>query len=150
MEEVVSTIQVYRWDGGANGHLNTTPVINNEGGGADCRNAPLTGAGDRACGRTNTGTITTPWLTSNKQDGVGHSLRISEFYEGGINLTESDLGGKCFNTFVADTRSSTSLTATLFDYSLGQLGAVHVDDRDDTVHHLADDDPGRRHDRRHR
>lgn len=118
----VSTIQVYRWDGGANGSLNPTPVINNPGGGADCRTAPLTGVGDRACGRTNTGTITTPWLTSNKQDGVGHSLRISEFYEGGINLTESGLGGKCFNTFIADTRSSTSLTATLFDFSRGQLG----------------------------
>jgi hypothetical protein len=119
----VTTINVYRWDGGANGSLNPNPVITNPlPGGADCRNAPLTGAGDRACGRTNTGTISTPWLTSNKQDGVGHDLRISEFYEGGINLTESNLGGKCFNTFIADTRSSTSLTATLFDYSLGQLG----------------------------
>ena len=114
----VSTINVYRWVGGANGSLDPTPVIS----GADCRTAPLTGLGDRACGRTNTGTITTPWLTSNKQDGVGHSLRIAEFYEGGINLTESGLGGRCFNTFLADTRSSTSLTATLFDFSRGQLG----------------------------
>ena len=117
----VSTIQVYRWVGGANGSLDPNPVINQTGA-ADCRTAPTSGLGDRACGRTNTGTITTPWLTSNKQDGVGHDLRISEFYEGGINLTESNLGGRCFNTFIADTRSSTALTATLFDFSLGELG----------------------------
>ena len=112
---VVSTIQVYRWDGGANGSLNPDPVAS----GVDC----LTTTGtDTACGTVNRGTISTPWLTSNKQDGPDHSLRISEFFEGGLNLTASDLGGRCFNVFMADTRSSTSLTATLFDFSRGQLG----------------------------
>ena len=112
---VVNTIQVYRWEGGAQGTLNPNPVA----AGVDCA---TTAGNDTACGRVNTSTITTPWLTSNKQDGVGHSLRVSEFFEGGINLTDANLGGRCFNVFTADTRSSTSLTATLFDFSLGQLG----------------------------
>jgi hypothetical protein len=112
---VVSTIQVYKWEGGADGALNETPVA----AGVDC--STVTGS-HLACGRVNTDTISTPWPTANKQDGVGTSLRISEFYEGGLNLTDSGLGGKCFNTFMADTRSSTSLTATLFDFSRGQLG----------------------------
>jgi hypothetical protein len=53
---------------------------------------------------------------------VGHSLQTSEFFEGGLDLTLSNLGGKCFNVFIGDTRSSQSLTATLFDYSVGELG----------------------------
>ena len=95
--------------------------------GVDCRSedTPTT---DEARAAANTvdngvnGTIQTPWLTANFKDGVGHSLRTGEFFEGGLNLTESDLGGRCFNTFLGDTRSSQSLTATLFDYAGGQLG----------------------------
>jgi hypothetical protein len=119
----VSNISVYRWNGGANGSLGTTPVAS----GGDCKANPA-GTGDTACATVNGptngvgGTITTPWLTSNKQDGVGHSLRTSEFFEGGLNLTASKLAGKCFNVFTGDTRSSQSLTATLFDFALGQLG----------------------------
>jgi hypothetical protein len=126
----VSTIDVYRWNGGANGSLGTTPVAH----GVDCKTTtsaqenPPTAGGATACATVNgptngtNGTIMTPWLTANKQDGVGHSLRTSEFFEGGVDLTASNLGGKCFNTFLADTRSSQSLTATLFDYDLGELG----------------------------
>lgn len=111
----VSTVDVYRWNGGATGTLGTTPVAH----GVDCR---TTAAGDSACATVNTGTISTPWPTANFKDGVGNTLRIAEFYEGGIDLTANNLGGKCFNTFTGDTRSSQSLTATLFDYSLGNLG----------------------------
>ena len=54
---------------------------------------------------------------------MGNKLRTAEFFEGGLNLTQEGLGGKCFNTFIGDTRSSTSLTATLFDFAAGQLGS---------------------------
>jgi hypothetical protein len=122
----VSTIDVYRWNrpgnpAGVPGSLGTTSVAH----GVDCKS---TGGGDSACATVNGptngtgGTITTPWLTANKQDGVGHSLRTSEFFEGGLDLTATNLGGHCFNTFLSDTRSSQSLTATLFDYASGQLG----------------------------
>ena len=114
---VVSNIDAYRWNGGANGTLNPTPVASAHG--ADCKS---TAANDNACATVNSGTISTPWPTANKQDGTGSSLRPTEFFEGGLNLTATGLGGKCFNTFMADTRSSQSLTATLFDYSLGTLG----------------------------
>jgi hypothetical protein len=119
----VSNVAVYRWNGGANGSLGTTAVA----GGGDCK-TQLGGNADVACATVNSpangtgGTITTPWLTSNKQDGPGHSLRTSEFFEGGLNLTKANLGGKCFNVFIGDTRSSQSLTATLFDFARGQLG----------------------------
>jgi hypothetical protein len=113
----VSTINVYRWDGDdATGSLNPTPIAS----GADCRGNLLT---DDACAAANTAPITTPWLTSNFKDKVGHDLRTAEFFEGGINLTNLDLGGKCFSSFLGDTRSSTSLTATLFDFAGGTTGS---------------------------
>jgi hypothetical protein len=118
---VVSTIDVYRWNGGANGSLGSTPVAH----GADCA---ATGGGDTACATVNNtgdgtnGTITTPWLTHSDKTGVGHSLPIASFFEGGVNLTQSDLGGKCFSAFFGDTRSSQSLTATLFDFAGGTFG----------------------------
>ena len=117
----VSTIDVYRWNGDATGTLGTTSVAH----GVDCKS---TGPGDATCATTNSGTlaintaITTPWLTANKTDGVGNTLQVSEFFEGGLNLTKTNLGGHCFNVFVGDTRSSQSLTATIFDYARGQLG----------------------------
>ena len=115
----VSTITAYRWSGGANGAIDPTPVAT----GADCRAAGQP-TGDSICATANTANITTPWLTNNngKTNGLGHTLLTSEFYEGGINLTDTGLAGKCFNTFVGDTRSSQSLTATLFDFARGSLG----------------------------
>jgi hypothetical protein len=115
----VSTINVYRWDGDdLTGSLNPAPI----GSGVDCRD-PLLSGGDNACAAANTAPITTPWLTANFKDKVGHDLRTAEFFEGGINLTDLQLGGKCFNTFIGDTRSSTSLTATLFDFAAGTSGS---------------------------
>jgi hypothetical protein len=117
----VSTIDVYRWNGGATGSLGTTSVAH----GIDCK---ATAGLDAACATTNgptngdAGTITTPWPTANGTS-VGHTLAISEFFEGGVDLTAKGLGGECFNVFLGDTRSSQSLTATLFDYARGRLGS---------------------------
>ena len=102
---------------GVPGFLNTVPVA----AGVDCR-SDTTDPNDLACGAANTEAITTPWLTAAKTT-VGHSLPQAQFFEGGVNLTQANLDGKCFNTFLADTRSSTSLTATLFDFTGGQLGS---------------------------
>ena len=121
----VSTIDVYRWNGGATGSLGTTSVAH----GVDCKS---TAGADSACATVNGptngvgGTIQTPWLTSSKDTPVAHSLQTSEFFEGGLNLTKSNLGGKCFNVFIGDTRSSQSLTATLFDFARGSLGECSV------------------------
>jgi hypothetical protein len=117
----VSTILVYQWVGGANGALDPNPVA-----GGTNRDCAVVTTNDSVCGKVNggdlSGTSEIPWETANKQDGVGHSLRVSEFYEAGLNLTDEGLGGKCFNTFLANTRSSTSLTATIFDFTIGVLG----------------------------
>jgi hypothetical protein len=120
----VSTINVYRWNGDdATGELGETAVAS----GVDCRN--VMDPNDEACGAANRVAITTPWLTAAKtlNPQVGNNLPIAQFFEGGVNLTQSGLGGKCFNTFIGDTRSSAELNATLFDYSLGELGVCETD-----------------------
>ena len=125
----VSTINVYRWNGDdATGELGQDAVAS----GVDCRNA-LIDPNDEACGAANRVAITTPWLTAAKtlNPAVGHSLPIAQFFEGGVNLTQSDLGGTCFNTFIGDTRSSATLNATLFDFSRGQLGDCRSTPGDD-------------------
>jgi hypothetical protein len=125
----VSTVIAYKWVGGAN------PLVP-FGQGGDCKTAPI-GLTDSLCATTNaTGTsawnqnVTTKWLTANGTS-VGHTVVPPNFFEGGINLTKvfTASGGtapRCFNTFIGDTRSSTSLTATLFDYTRGQLGQCSV------------------------
>jgi hypothetical protein len=120
----VSGITAYAWSCtglsgaacDAQGFLNLTPVADS----GDCRDGahPLN---DPICAVANEGTISTPWLTVNKTT-VNHSLDHGEFFEGGINLTQTGFGDKCFNTFVGDTRSSQSPTATIFDYARGELG----------------------------
>src|SRR5207249_10197045 len=118
-------IDVGRWDDGGIDALNPEPAAP----GVVCKR---TTGNVAVCATTNsgplpiTGSITTPWPTSNKQDGPGNTLRTSEFFEGGVDLTAKNLGGKCFNVFIADTRSSQSLTATLFDFARGRLGECSV------------------------
>jgi hypothetical protein len=120
----VSTITAYQWNvnvANPNGFLDPNPVAQ----GVDCKS---TTGNDTTCATVNGptngpngGTITTPWLTTNKQDGTGHSLRESEFFEGGLDLTKANLASTCFSSFLGDTRSSQSLTATIFDYAGGSF-----------------------------
>ena len=121
----VSGITAYAWscsgattgaDCDATGFLNLTPIANS----GDCRD-PSHAVNDPICAVANEATINTPWTTVNKTT-VNHSLDHGEFFEGGINLTQTGFGDKCFNTFVGDTRSSQSPTATIFDYARGVLG----------------------------
>ena len=121
----VSTILAYKWVGGNN------PLVL-FGSGGDCKTSS---PNDVLCATTNaTGTapwnqdVTTKWLTADATEGVGNTVVPPDFFEGGINLTKAfqQAGGgtvpSCFNTFIGNTRSSTSLTATLFDYARGRLG----------------------------
>jgi hypothetical protein len=115
----VSTINAYRWNGGANGSLGTTPVAS----GGDCTSNPPPNNGDSACATANKASVSNwPWLTYNSSNNLGHTVDTAEFFEGGLNLTQSNLGGKCFNAFLSDTRSSQQLNATLYDFGEGTLG----------------------------
>lgn len=120
----VSNITAYRWVGGAN------PLVQ-IGTAGDCKGSL---ANDTMCATTNSGatpfntTITTPWLTSDATLGVGTTQIVPpDFFEGGINLTKAfnssgATAPSCFNTYIADTRSSNVTGSTLFDFARGRLG----------------------------
>ena len=123
-----STITVYTWDptctatnkpfsycGDANLHTQETSTN------AKCSTA-LAG-GDAFCGIVNptNGTIS-PWSADYTDKSGNHSYLNGEFYEAGINLSAFGLGSECFSSMVAESRSSTSTTATLKDFVLGGFG----------------------------
>ena len=111
----ISTIKAYVWKSGAL----TGPVES----GVDCLS---TVANDNICATTNRYSITPPWLhAAGRSVGGEGSVPIptSAFFEGGINLDDPAFGftSQCFSSFVADTRSSQSTSATLYDYAQGNL-----------------------------
>jgi prealbumin domain-containing protein len=93
---------------------------------ANCTSATL------ACGKPWNQTVSTPWLTANGSS-VGRNQIVSpDFFEGGIDITKvfgqaGQAAPNCFSTVVPDTRSSATLTATLFDFVTNQLGECHTD-----------------------
>ncbi len=122
-----STITVFTWDpactatnkpfsycGDANLHTQETSAA------AKC--APSLVA-DPFCGIVNptNGTIV-PWSSDYTDKSGNHSYLNGEFYEAGINLSTLGLGGECFSSMLAETRSSTSTTATLKDFVVGTFG----------------------------
>src|SRR6266581_3031474 len=100
-------VSVYQWNGNdATGSLSAAPIID----GAICGSP----ANDNACAIANVASITSPWSpTSHDSD---------TFVETGIdmNVLLGQAGG-CFTTFLAETRSSAELTATLKDFAGGQF-----------------------------
>ena len=118
-----ANVAAYKWNGGASGSLGTTPVAT---GGLCPAATTADPAGQNACAITNaTNAITPPWKSPDK-DCCGHSnpnpaLNPLEFFEGGVDLTAAGIGDACFANFLANTRSSQSLTATIFDFAEGSL-----------------------------
>jgi hypothetical protein len=124
-----STISAYFWDtsctkaatgknltapycGAANLMLQATSTA------ANCAVSSATAA---FCGIVNTGTTTSPWPFADKNGQT--SYRENEFYEAGVNLSKLGIGGECFSSFEAESRASTSPTATLKALAIGGFGS---------------------------
>ncbi len=113
-------IQVIEWnpaeeDVGDNLHLLYS------GAGALCGNVPPS----PACAITNAGPSASPWPYVPKA-GTSGIFPAESLFEGGINLTEILGSTACFSSFLAETRSSTSVTATLKDFALGEFPVCDV------------------------
>jgi hypothetical protein len=108
-----STISIYKWNSAVSGNLELLASSTN----ANCATAA---AGDAFCGIVNGSNGTTaPWPFTDKS---GNTTYLQgEFYEGGVNLSALGLSGECFSSVASETRSSTSTTATLKDFVLGQF-----------------------------
>jgi hypothetical protein len=109
-----STITVYRWNSSVSGNLELLQT-------SDAANCGTAAAADAFCGIVNAETITMPWSFTDKSGTSGNQALNGEFYEGGINLSTLGLANECFSSVLSETRSSTSTTATLKDFVLGQF-----------------------------
>src|SRR6266508_1246171 len=100
-----ANVQAFRWNGNdATGSLGATPIASGQ----------LCGTGtDDACSTVNRVAISPPWAHPDKNGGA---LDAFEFFEGGVDVGPAG-AATCFATAVMNTRSSASLTATLFDYA---------------------------------
>src|SRR3989475_2389278 len=110
-----STITVYRWNSAVSGNLELLAT-------SDAAKCTSAAPGDAFCGIVNpTDGTAAPWPFLDKS---GNSSYLNgEFYEGGINLSLLGLGNECFATVSAESRSSTSTTATLKDFVLATFGS---------------------------
>ncbi len=62
------------------------------------------------------------WNYTPKGGSPGGPIPVNAFFEGAINLDAFPaLAGACFSSFMVETRSSASVTATLKDFALGQF-----------------------------
>lgn len=137
----VSTIQVWEWDPDATGPTCPSSVdeddqgcIDNDGtlvlllasANADCDNA---GATANACANVNSGPITVAWDYDAKGGGVQNGLvPAGGFIEGGINLSALRGGEQpCLSSFLAETRSSPAIDATLKDFVRGDFPLCGAD-----------------------
>ena len=86
----------------------------------DCVGAPANAAG---CGTVNDQLIPVAWPYTPSQGAAG-SIPPGGFVEGGIDLSDPSLNlAGCFRSFMAETRSSPSVDATLKDFVLGNFEA---------------------------
>jgi uncharacterized repeat protein (TIGR01451 family) len=101
-----STIAVYKWVGtDAAGHLQ------------------FVGSTNSTAAVVNSGNPGVAWPFTDKAG--NHQPAPGEFIEEGINLSGLGLNG-CFSSFLAETRSSQSTTATLSDFVLGSFNTCDI------------------------
>ncbi len=110
----ITTIRVFAWHS-PGGSINGT--LDQIGVGADCHS----GASPNFCGEVNQVATASPWAYTPKS-GPSGTFPIGAFYEGGVNLTALGIGQNvCFAAFLAETRSSPSVDATLKDFVSGSF-----------------------------
>src|SRR2546421_257207 len=101
-------VSVYKWVGD---DASGSPVLQSSFNGSICSGSL---SNDNACAIANSATITTPWSPT--------SHLSNTFVETGIDLTTLlGANGGCFTNFLAETRSSDVLTATLKDFASGSF-----------------------------
>lgn len=120
----VPEIQVLQWVGSGGsekqgGTLDTVIPL----GSAQC-----VGGADNICAITNSSSETSPWPYVPKANvGTPGIFPPQTFFEGGININQVFGEARCFSSFLAETRSSQSVTAQLKDFVLGEFPVCRVE-----------------------
>ena len=121
----VSSVEVWEWleNGGTDGNGNLKKITGLNAG--ECGAATPTDKD--VCAISNHSGAPSPW-TYQPKSGPAGTFPVNSFFEGGINLNEI-FGDQlpCFASFMVETRSSTSVDATLKDFALGSFPNCSVD-----------------------
>ncbi len=119
----LDSIAAYQWDPSQKDNLRLL-----SGNAGQCGD----GGGDYdVCAVSNLVETESPWMYVEKGETEDGPFPSVTFFEGGINISEL-LGSApgetpCFTSFIAETRSSTSLTASLKDFVDGELDVCSID-----------------------
>jgi uncharacterized repeat protein (TIGR01451 family) len=114
----LATFSVLRWVG-SGGDANAAGTLDTVASGVPCTAGGA--ASDLACGATNGVNVPAPWpfVGRDAKAGEENTFLPGTFFEGGIDLTALGLDNSCFSTFIAETRASQSVDATLSDFAMG-------------------------------
>ncbi len=114
----VPTVKVYAWvgSGGSDGPLDLRLT------GLDCANSA---PDDAVCGEVNSSDATSPWAYTPKS-GTSGTFPHGSFFEAGLDLTVLMPQISCLSSFIAETRSSQSVTAELKDFVLGGFDTCKI------------------------
>jgi uncharacterized repeat protein (TIGR01451 family) len=116
----VSTIKVLQWVGSGG---DTNDTLNLLGGIVDCSE---TASSDFVCATVNETDTLSPWPYTPKSGTDGY-FPPGSFFEGGIVLNHfMPEGLSCFSSFLAETRASQSVDATLKDFVLGDFNLCEL------------------------
>lgn len=107
----ISSVRLYTWvgSGGSDGALNFVASA------GDCLDAA---ADAPMCAEVNGGNTSAPW-TYVPKSGTAGTYPAGSFYEGGVNISRLVPAARCFGAYLAETRSSQSVSAQLKDLALG-------------------------------
>ncbi|HYR58132.1 MAG TPA: hypothetical protein VEO95_05865, partial [Chthoniobacteraceae bacterium] len=110
----VSTIKVYEWvgSGGSDGPINLV---------ASGVDATVAQPGDALTAIVNSKSIPSPWDYTAKGSSTPKVFPPGTFFEGVVNLSKVLPSLECITSFLAETRSSQSPTATLKDFVTGSF-----------------------------
>jgi hypothetical protein len=108
------TIRVFKWNSPGGSIDGTLDLI---GTGFGCAASPL------FCAEVNDAPAPSPWAYTPSQ-GPANIFPAGAFFEGGVNLSQLGITNVCFSSFLAETRSSTSVDATLKDFVTGTFTLV--------------------------
>ena len=120
---LVPSIFVYRWQGGVNGGVVLATGLTT----GECGVGPNAGNMD-ACAITNpTATPAPSFWNYVPKFGTPGTFPPQSFFEGGIDLNAIfPTNVPCFSSFLAETRSSSSITATLKDFAEGSFNLCAI------------------------
>ena len=112
-----SEIRVYMWDPAHCTPNDGCPTLKLLVAGLSSTTSIVCDPSDTACAVTNPVDAAAPWAYTPKFGATGTFPPVS-FFEGGVNLAALGLAGECFASFLAETRSSQSVTASSKDFIL--------------------------------